>query len=127
MQPRSIMFVSPLSERHLAKAPQSGADAIQLDLEDAITPADKPAARARLAEAIAGLRRGGVGQVVVRVNAPWLLAIEDITAAVAAGAPFAALCEQAAAELGDAGAAAQAVIGLLQGWLAEGLLQGRAS
>ncbi|MDG0854878.1 DNA-binding domain-containing protein [Roseateles puraquae] len=50
-----------------------------------------------------------------------------LLAAVAAGAPFAALCEQAAAELGDAGAAAQAVIGLLQGWLAEGLLQGRAS
>jgi citrate lyase subunit beta/citryl-CoA lyase len=86
MQPRSILFVSPLSERHLAKAVQSGADAIQLDLEDAITPADKPAARARLSEAIAGLRRNGATEVVVRVNAPWLLAIEDITAAVAAGA-----------------------------------------
>lgn len=86
MQPRSILFVSPLSERHLAKAVPSGADAIQLDLEDAITPADKPAARARLPEAIAGLRRTGAKEVVVRVNAPWLLAIEDITAAVAAGA-----------------------------------------
>lgn len=50
-----------------------------------------------------------------------------LLAAVAAGEPFAALCEQAAAELGDAGAAAQAVIGLLQAWLAEGLLQSRAS
>lgn len=86
MQPRSILFVSPLSDRHLAKAPQSGADAIQLDLEDAITPADKPAARARLPEAVARLRAGGARQVVVRVNAPWLLAIEDIAAAVEAGA-----------------------------------------
>lgn len=86
MQPRSILFVSPLSERHLAKAVKSGADAIQLDLEDAITLADKPAARARLGEAIAGLRRDGAKQVVVRVNAPWLLAVDDIKAAVAAGA-----------------------------------------
>lgn len=46
-----------------------------------------------------------------------------LLAAVAAGEPFAALCERAAADLGDAGAAAQAVIGLLQGWLAEGLLR----
>lgn len=46
-----------------------------------------------------------------------------LLAAVAAGEPFAALCERAAADLGDADAAAQAVIGLLQGWLAEGLLR----
>ena len=47
--------------------------------------------------------------------------------AVAAGAPFALLCERAAAELGDAEAAAPAVIAVLQRWLADGLLQSRAS
>ncbi len=47
--------------------------------------------------------------------------------AVAEGAPFALLCERAAAELGDAKAAAPAVIGALQRWLADGLLQERAS
>ncbi len=42
--------------------------------------------------------------------------------AVAAGQPFAQLCERAAAELGDAEAAAPAVVGALQRWLADGLL-----
>lgn len=43
--------------------------------------------------------------------------------AVWEGAPFALLCERAAAELGDADAAAPAVIGALQQWLADGLLR----
>lgn len=47
--------------------------------------------------------------------------------AVSAGDTFASLCERAAAELGDAEAAAPAVIGALQQWLAEGLLQSQAS
>jgi hypothetical protein len=42
---------------------------------------------------------------------------------VAESAPFALLCERAAAELGDAEAAAPAVIGALQRWLADGLLR----
>lgn len=47
--------------------------------------------------------------------------------AVAAGAPFMRLCERAAEVLGDPEAAAPAVIGALQQWLAEGLLQSLAS
>jgi len=43
--------------------------------------------------------------------------------AVAEAAPFALLCERAAAELGDPEAAAPAVIGALQRWLADGLLR----
>lgn len=50
-----------------------------------------------------------------------------LLADVAAGHSFAQLCERAAAELGDAEAAAPAVIGLLQRWLADGLLQSFAS
>ena len=42
---------------------------------------------------------------------------------VAAGQPFALLCERAAEVLGDAEAAAPAVIGALQRWLADGLLR----
>lgn len=47
--------------------------------------------------------------------------------AVERGDPFAALCETAVAVLGDADAAAPAVVGLLQRWLSDGLLQSRAS
>jgi hypothetical protein len=47
--------------------------------------------------------------------------------AVAGGAPFALLCERAASALNDAEAAAPAVIGALQRWLADGLLQSQAS
>ncbi|HEY9109564.1 MAG TPA: DNA-binding domain-containing protein [Roseateles sp.] len=43
--------------------------------------------------------------------------------AVAEAAPFALMCERAAAELGDPEAAAPAVIGALQRWLADGLLR----
>lgn len=43
--------------------------------------------------------------------------------AVAEEAPFALLCERAAAELGDVEAAAPAVIGALQRWLADDLLR----
>ncbi|RZJ10300.1 MAG: DUF2063 domain-containing protein [Rubrivivax sp.] len=43
--------------------------------------------------------------------------------AVADQAPFALLCERAAAELGDAEAAAPAVIVALQRWLSDGLLR----
>lgn len=82
---RSIMFLSPLSEKHLNKAPETGADGVILDLEDAIAPDQKPAARAALKAAVATLRGLGVGKILVRVNAPWMLAFEDIAAAVEAG------------------------------------------
>lgn len=45
-----------------------------------------------------------------------------LLAAVADGQPFAALCERAAAQLGDAEAAAPAVVAALQRWLVEELL-----
>lgn len=50
-----------------------------------------------------------------------------LLAGVAAGETFASLCERAAGLLDDAEAAAPAVIGLLQRWLADGLLQSRTS
>jgi len=82
---RSILFVSPLSVRHLEKAPSAGADAIQLDLEDAIAPEQKENARAALEDAVGGLRKAGVLSIIVRINQPWRLAFEDIDCAVKAG------------------------------------------
>src|SRR5215472_4630134 len=42
---RSLLFVPADSERKLARAPQSGADALILDLEDSVVPANRSAAR----------------------------------------------------------------------------------
>jgi citrate lyase subunit beta/citryl-CoA lyase len=46
MKLRSLLFVPGDSERKFAKARAIGADALVLDLEDAVAPAQKPAARA---------------------------------------------------------------------------------
>src|ERR1700730_19089825 len=64
---RSLLYVPVSSERFLAKAHERDADAIILDLEDAVAPARKDAARARLGEAVAMARRGGA-VIFVRIN-----------------------------------------------------------
>lgn len=46
---RSYLFVPGDSEKKFAKAAESAADAIIIDLEDAVSPSRKPAARANLA------------------------------------------------------------------------------
>lgn len=79
---RSLLFVS--NPKHAAKAGERGADGIILDLEDAIALADKPRARAELAATAAMIRAQGV-DVLVRINAPWLMALDDLNAAVMAG------------------------------------------
>ena len=42
---RSFLFVPADSERKLARGPRSGADALILDLEDSVVPANRPVAR----------------------------------------------------------------------------------
>ncbi len=42
---RSFLFVPADSERKLARGPESGADALILDLEDSVVPANRPTAR----------------------------------------------------------------------------------
>ena len=42
---RSFLFIPADSERKLARGPQSGADALILDLEDSVVPANRPTAR----------------------------------------------------------------------------------
>ena len=49
---RSLLYVPAHSERFLSKAHERGADAIIIDLEDAVPEADKDAARANLAHTV---------------------------------------------------------------------------
>ena len=60
---RSFLFVPADSERKLAKAGSAGADALILDLEDAVAPAAKPGARQMAADYLQGKN-----DVWVRVN-----------------------------------------------------------
>ncbi len=82
---RSLLYVPTNRQSFVDKAHTRGADVIILDLEDAIAPGEKAAARALLPGAVATVRKGGA-DVVVRVNRALRLAVLDIDAAVAAGA-----------------------------------------
>lgn len=64
----SFLFVPGNRPDRFEKAAASGADAVVLDLEDAVPAAEKPAARAAVREAWPGLAAHGV-PLVVRVNA----------------------------------------------------------
>jgi citrate lyase subunit beta/citryl-CoA lyase len=77
---RSALFVPLADERFLAKAHERGADALLLDLEDSVPPAQKAAARARLPEAARRLAAQGA-IVMVRVNSTPDHLAEDLKAA----------------------------------------------
>lgn len=62
---RSFLFVPGHHPRRIAKALDSGADAVIIDLEDAVPPAEKQAARANAAAALVD---GGRPAAFVRVN-----------------------------------------------------------
>ncbi|OGA99367.1 MAG: citryl-CoA lyase [Burkholderiales bacterium RIFCSPHIGHO2_12_FULL_61_11] len=66
---RSFLFVPATRPERYAKALASGADAVIIDLEDAVAPADKTAARQLLAQAWPGLPAAQRGRVLVRLNA----------------------------------------------------------
>jgi citrate lyase subunit beta/citryl-CoA lyase len=66
---RSFLFVPATRPDRYAKALACGADAVIIDLEDAVGPADKAAARQALAAAWAGLPAAQKERVLVRVNA----------------------------------------------------------
>ncbi len=65
---RSCLSVPGSSEKMLAKAPGLGADMVFLDLEDAVAPLEKPAARGKVVKAINELDWGDT-VLCVRVNA----------------------------------------------------------
>lgn len=79
---RSYLFVPGDSERKLAKAAESDADALILDLEDAVTPGNRRAARQRVAEFLAN---GHDIETWVRINPlDTTDALEDLRIAVPA-------------------------------------------
>ena len=62
---RSYLFVPATRIERVPKALASGADAVIVDLEDAVAPADKVSARAALARGFPDAR-----SVFIRVNGP---------------------------------------------------------
>jgi citrate lyase subunit beta/citryl-CoA lyase len=81
---RSILYVPGNVPKFIDKAHERGADCILVDLEDSVTPAEKPTARAMLPETMKKVVQGGA-DVAVRINRPMRLAIPDIEAAVRPG------------------------------------------
>jgi citrate lyase subunit beta / citryl-CoA lyase len=81
---RSLLFVPVTSEKFVRTAAEREADAIILDLEDAVAPSQKDHARMLIAGAIPQVSRNGA-DVVVRVNRPWRMLVRDLEAAVIPG------------------------------------------
>ena len=82
---RSVLYMPASNLKALEKARTLPADAVILDLEDAVAPEAKETARAQAVEAV---RAGGFGrrEVIIRCNGletPW--GAEDLKAACAAG------------------------------------------
>ncbi|WP_269931826.1 HpcH/HpaI aldolase/citrate lyase family protein [Aminobacter sp. HY435] len=78
---RSVLFVPATNEKAIAKLSQLACDAVIFDLEDAVLPEHKAAARERLAKFFAERPEGG-REYVVRINSlasPW--GADDLAAA----------------------------------------------
>ena len=99
MRLRSLLYVPAHSDRFLAKAHERGADAIILDLEDAVPEVDKDRARDGLADAATGVSRNGA-KVFVRINSGERRRA-DADAATRAGATGLVLAKAELAELGS--------------------------
>ena len=78
---RSALILPVNVRRFVERAYTRGADAIVLDLEDSVPPAEKAAAREQVQEAIEQAGRGGA-DVLVRINKPFELAVRDLDAAI---------------------------------------------
>ncbi|MEO5659040.1 MAG: CoA ester lyase [Polaromonas sp.] len=84
---RSFLFVPATRPERFAKALASGADAVIIDLEDAVAPGDKVAARETLLQAVTALAPAQRSRLLVRINAaatPWhaddLIALRELVA-----------------------------------------------
>ena len=74
---RSLMYVPVNVDKYVDKAHTRGADVIQLDLEDAVPPAEKDKARTLVEAAAKKVKRGGA-DVVVRINRPLSMTVRDL-------------------------------------------------
>ena len=113
---RSVLYMPGSNARAMEKAREIPADALILDLEDAVAPDAKEEARAQVVQAVT---QGGYGkrEIIIRVNGldtPW--GIEDIKAAVKA-APHAILVPK----INSAEDVARAETALMQANAAPGL------
>lgn len=81
---RSLLYVPAHHEKHVGSARVREADAVILDLEDAVPPESKALARAALDAAIKAVGRWGA-DVLVRVNAEADLVEADVRVAVRPG------------------------------------------
>ena len=66
---RSFLFVPATRTERILKAFSSGADAVIIDLEDAIAPSEKNVARTALMEALARLPATQLARILIRINA----------------------------------------------------------
>jgi citrate lyase subunit beta / citryl-CoA lyase len=79
--PRTYLFVPGTRADRFDKALGSEADAVVLDLEDAVSPDDKPAARAQVAQRLGPATAQERDRLVVRINdasTPWFEADLDM-------------------------------------------------
>lgn len=107
---RSVLYLPASNPRAIARARTLDADVVILDLEDAVAPAAKAAARDA---AVAAAAEGGWGhrELLIRVNAlvtPW--SEEDFDAAAAAG--FAGIVVPKVADAADIAVAVQRADGV---------------
>ena len=78
---RSMLYVPATSEKFIEKAHERGADAIKIDLEDAVAPKEKDTAR-KLVKDAAQLVSRGSADVLVRINRPLRMAVADIESSI---------------------------------------------
>jgi citrate lyase subunit beta / citryl-CoA lyase len=83
---RSLLFIPADSERKLSRGPQSGADALILDLEDSVVPANRPTGRSQARNFLASTGSDGFRRYV-RVNPLSSGVTLDDLAAVVPGQP----------------------------------------
>ncbi len=82
---RRSSLILPVNVRHFVeRAHTRGADAVVLDLEDSVPPAEKASARRLVKDALPLVGRGGA-EVLVRVNNDPALLAEDVDASVHPG------------------------------------------
>ncbi len=83
---RSFLFVPGDRPERFDKAAQSGADAVCIDLEDAVAPANKASARREALSYLSGARKAGV-EIGLRVNAlETIEGLRDVVALLESGA-----------------------------------------
>ena len=94
MPRRSVLFSPGDQPALMRKAPTTGADVVVFDLEDAVAPDQRPAAREHVREALADIEADP--EVYVRVSPPGRGAATDLDAVLDGVAPDALVCPKVA-------------------------------